>query len=477
VESPIRKLLNELFEQTNWDNPSLLNERLGQAQAGVLEWIKQSILRMGPSRVEMDVKVGSEKEARIPMGPIGKEFASLARIMMARNENPALISDYLKSLSKLRSRFNEIKNQGDPGPGARAMMVSTLGGSASELGDSLKYVDEQMLVGMTDSARAALRPLLVRPLMQAMTVVVPPAETEINRIWAAQVSEPFQRTLAAKYPFDKASRVEAGPAEIGKIFGPEGAIAKFGTDTLGPLVVRRGDTITARTWADIGARLRPEFSDNFGTWVAQLEGAAANGGGGAAGGGVAGGPGAVAQPSADQTLFQLLPQGSPGISEYSITIDGQTLRYRNNAPEWVSMLWPNASGVAGVRITAITNDGQAIEFINEPGANGLKRLFDSAQVRKIENRLNEMTWTNGPHRVVVQLRVVRTPGELAPAGKPANPGGGGGAAAILPSMGRLQGLRLPTLVVGVDGPPGKADSAPSASAPASAGAGASGAAR
>ena len=57
------------------------------------------------------------------------------------------------------------------------------------------------------------------------------------------MSEPFQRSLAPKYPFDKASRVEAGPAEIAKIFGPEGAIAKFGTDTLGPLVVRRGDTV------------------------------------------------------------------------------------------------------------------------------------------------------------------------------------------------------------------------------------------
>lgn len=445
IESPIRKLLNELFDQTSWDNPSLLNERLGKAQAGVLDWIKQSILRLSPGQVSMDVKVGTNNDTKIPMGPIGKEFASLSRIMMARAENPALINDYLKSLSKLRSRFNEIKNQGDPGPGARAMMVSTLGGSASELGDVLKFVDEQMMAGMTDTARAALRPLLVRPLMQAMQVVVPPAETEINRIWAAQVSEPFQRSLAPKYPFDKASRVEAGPAEIAKIFGPEGAIAKFGTDTLGPLVVRRGDTVTARTWADIGVRLRPEFGDQFGNWVAVLEGAAAANPVGGVSAGPAGAGGVPQQVSADQTLFQILPQGSPGITEYTVTIDSQTLRYRNTAPEWVSMVWPNPSGVAGARVTAITSDGQAVELVNEPGGSGFDRTVELAQKRKLGNQHFELTWANGPHKVVVQLRVVRTGGELPQPGKSTS-----GSAAVVPGMGRMLGLKLPALVVGVD---------------------------
>lgn len=450
IESPIRKLMTELFDQTSWDNPSLLNERLGRAQAGVLDWIKQSIQRMSPGQVSMDVKVGTEKDAKIPMGPIGKEFASLSRIMMAREDNPALINDYLKRLSKVRSRFNEVKNQGDTGPGARAMMVSTLGGANSELGDVLKFVDEQMMAGMTESARTALRPLLVRPLMQAMQVVVPPAETEINRIWAAQVGDPFLRTLAGKYPFDKASRVEAGPAEIAKIFGPEGAIAKFGTDTLGPLVVRRGDTITARTWADIGVRLRPEFSDQFGSWVAPLEGAAAA----SAGGGVAAGPagaGAVPQQvSADQTMFQILPQGSPGITEYTITIDSQTIRYRNTVPEWTSMVWPNPAGVAGARVTAITADGQAVELVNEPGRAGLSRLFELAAVRKLDGGVKELTWANGAHRVTVQLRLVRSPGEAAPPTRTSAAGGGGGAAAVVPGMGRLQGLKLPALVVGGD---------------------------
>jgi type VI protein secretion system component VasK len=60
------------------------------------------------------------------------------------------------------------------------------------------------------------------PLMQAYAVIVKPAEAELNRVWMAQVFEPYQRTLASKYPFDRQARMEASPVEVAKIFGTEG---------------------------------------------------------------------------------------------------------------------------------------------------------------------------------------------------------------------------------------------------------------
>ena len=167
------------------------------------------------------------------MGPIGKEFAALQRIMMARDSNPTLMKGYLEALGKVRSKFNQIKNQGDPGPAVKTLMADTLNEGNSELATVLKYVDEQMLVGMSDKGRAALRPLLVRPLVQAFGVMTRPVETELNRIWVAQVHEPFMRNLSNKYPFDKTSRIESAPSEIAKIFGAEGAIAKFANEGLG----------------------------------------------------------------------------------------------------------------------------------------------------------------------------------------------------------------------------------------------------
>ncbi len=344
ADSPIRKLVTTLYDETAWDNPSLLDERLAKTRHGFVDWFKQSVLRMAPANVDIKLDAGAAEGGQpVPMGPIGREFAALPRIMLARDGSPSLLDGYLQSLAKVRSKFNQMKNQGDAGPAARQLMAATFEGGGSELAEALKFVDEQMLTGASDTAKATLKPLLVRPLIQSFTVLVPPTESEVNRLWTAQVLQPFQQNLAGKYPFDPASKIEAGPAEIGRVFGPAGAIAKFSTDSLGPLVTRRGDAVAPREWANLGLRLKPAFTDGLPAWVAVLDGAAAGtqpAGGGAGAGGAA------------QSSFQLMPQGAPGFLQYTVEIDGQVLNYRNGAANWMNFVWPNAAGTPGVRISA-----------------------------------------------------------------------------------------------------------------------------
>jgi type VI secretion system protein ImpL len=293
----------------------------------------------------------------------------------------------------------------------------------------------------------------VRPLMQAFAVIVGPTETEVNRIWAAQVHEPFQRSLAAKYPFDGASKTEAGPAEIAKVFGPDGAVAKFTTETLTPLVVRRGDTLAPRTWADMGLRLRPDFSAGFALWVAPLEGGAAGaqtgGGGGGNGGGSGGGSPAT---NASQTVFQILPQGSPGLLEYTIEIDGQKLRYRNTAANWEQFVWPNPSGVAGARVSAVTNDGRTVDILNEPGRFALTKMFEKAKQRTLPGKVFELSWASGASVVTIHLRVISEPGAPAQTAGAAGTGTSPTSPAPVGATG-LRNVRLPALVVGSDAPP------------------------
>ncbi len=441
TDSPLKLVLEALFDQTSWDNPSLVNERLGKAQKGVVQWFKQSILRLSPSRVEVAVDVNG-KSKEIPMGPIGREFAALPRLMIAKDTNPALIKGYFASLAKVRSRYNDIHNEGNPGPGARKLMQGTLEAGASEVAEGLKFVDEQMMLGLTPSQRNTLRPLLVRPLMQAYAVAIPAAETEVNRRWEAEVYAPFQRTLAGKYPFDVNARIEAGPAEIAKVFGPEGAIAKFSNDTLGAMVVRRGDTVDVRTWADLGVRLRPAFLEGYGRWIAPLDGqvAAAQAGGAPQAGGTA-----PAAPAVQQA-FQILPQGAPGLLEYTIQLDGQVLRYRNATATWTDFVWPGP-GQPGARVTGVTHDGRTVEFFNEAGGYGMHRLIEAARRKRLADGNTELTWAQGALGVTVQLRTVRAPG-ATPA--PAGTAGAGGQAA--PAGSGLRGLQLPALVVGADAP-------------------------
>lgn len=419
--SPIQKVLDTLYRETSWDNPTVANEKLKGAQRGFTEWFRQTILRQAPSRVEVNVKISAD-QAEIPMGPIGKEFAGIARLMVQRSDGDSLARAYLQQLAKIRTRFNQIKNQGDPGPASRALMTQTLEGNGSDLADALRFVDEQMLAGLPDGAKSSLRPLLVRPLMQAFAVLVPPAEAELNRVWTAQVYEPFQRTLAAKYPFDTASKVEAGPAEIAKIFGPDGAIAKFSNDTLGGLVLRRGDQLSPRQWAEMGVRLQPDFTAGFNAWVAPVSGGAAAGG-------------SAASPS--QTRFQIQPVPVSGLAEYTIDIDGQMLRYRNAAPAWTDFVWPGPQAGAGVRITGVKYDGSSVEFLSEPGGFGLERMVAAAQRKRVDASTFEMSWPKADLAVTVKLRIVSTPAQV---------GAGGASAEAASGANGLRGVRLPATV-------------------------------
>ncbi len=411
--TPLAKLLKTIHHETSWDNPAMSRLDTGKADPAVVAWFKEVVLR----RTSSDLVRAGEIAARSDtQGPIGREFAGVARLVVNKEKEASLMKGYLDSLSRLRTRLNQLKNQGDPGPGAKQLMQQTLEGSGSELADALKYVDEQMLTGMSDPQKQALRPLLVRPLMQTFAMIVQPSESELNKTWMAQVVEPFQRTLAAKYPFSPGSRVEASGAEIGQFFGPDGAVAKFVTTSMGPLVVRRGDVLAARTWADMGISLAPQVVSSFPGWIAPLS---ANG---------------VAASGGPQTVFQILPIASPGTVEYTVEIDGQQVRYRNTQAIWTNMVHPGTQGASGARITALTFDGKTVELFNEPGQFGLKRLIDTAAKKRKDGGIFELKWSNGAVAVAVDLKVVST----------AEAGGGDA-----PGQARgFQGLRLPQTIVG-----------------------------
>ena len=415
--SPINRLMETLYRETAWDNPSLVNQSMNHAKSGVLQWFRNLFNRSSP--VSMDVNLGSEARAQdLQMGPIGKEFAAVAKLMVTQGNGSDAnqLKAYLKLLSRLRTRFNELKNAGDIGPGARAIAQKTLDNSGSELAETLRFVDEQMLVGVSDTSRASLRPLLVRPLMEAFAVLLKPAERELNKVWAAQVYEPFNQSLASKYPFTSNSNVEATPQEIAQIFGTGGAIARFADTQLGALVTRRGDVITPRTWADMSIRLNPRFVSDFPVYLAPQ-----------AGGGAAG----AHAPNA--TLFQIMPIPTPGLSEVTLDIDGQIMRYRNGAQQWTNFSWPSTAGQPGARLTGVTPDGRSVEFVHAPGRAGLERLISSAKKAKRDDGSFEMSWTHDGQLVRVNFRIIANPQADGP-GNARKPG--------------LRDLSLPAVIAG-----------------------------
>ena len=425
--SPLARLLETIYQQTSWDNPGAATAAATRERAEKGAWaaIMQALSRKAPGEVRDVVQLpvtGVQPADPNALGAVGREFAGVARLVGLREKQASLMGGYLDALSRLRGRLNQLKNQGDPGPGAKQFMQQTLEGTGSELADALKYVDEQMLTGMSESQKLALRPILVRPLMQTFAVVVTPSELELNRTWRAQVLEPFQKNLAAKAPF-AAGGPEASSAEIGQVFGPDGAIAKFVGTAMGPLVVRRGDVVSARTWADIGIALSPQAVASFPGWIAPL---AANG---------------VAAPAAPQTVFQMMPQSVPGIAEYTVEIAGQQMRYKNTAPAWTNLVHPGPQGVHGARVSAVTVDGRTVEVFSDSSDQGLKKLIEAATRKKKDGGVFELRWSSGLVSVMVDLKIISN-GD-ASSGPP------GGQPAPAANQG-FRGLRLPAVIAGRD---------------------------
>ncbi|MES3024252.1 MAG: type VI secretion system membrane subunit TssM [Pseudomonadota bacterium] len=440
--SPIAKLIETVHQETSWDNPTLVDAGVKNAERGFKAWFNEAVMRRTPTPLKTGMPAGPATggapltPASMPQGPVGRAFSGVAQLVVSRDRDASLMRGYMEALSKLRTRFNTIKNQGDTGPGAKQFMQQTLDGNGSELADALKYVDEQMLVGMSDQQKQSLRPLLVRPLMQTFAVIVKPAELEINKVWTAQVLAPFEKNLAVKFPFTANARVEASDAEVGAVFGPDGAIAKFFDATMGPLVVRRGDTMSARTWANMGITLAPAVTGGFPGWVAPL----------AAGGVVAGADAGVAQ-----TRFDLQALQAAGATEYTIEIDGQQLRWRGQAQPWVHLVWPNPQGVPGSRISAITPEGRTVVLLNEPGHFGLRKMIDAAKRRRLEGGVFELSWSDGMVTVMANVKIL---GSAAP------------APAAAPSQG-FRNLRLPqAITAAVPAPVPAPLSAPVPAAPA-----------
>jgi type VI secretion system protein ImpL len=374
-QSPLRKLLERARAETSWD----------ASPAGKIAAVRKSgevldLADKAPVLTETSSMLVSD-------GPVSRAFAGLARMVDARDGAEPPLRAYLAALGRLRTRLHGIENEGEIGPGARRLVEATLQGKASELVDALRITDEHMLVGLSDEQRRALRPLLLRPLMQTFASLMPHVENELNRVWSAQVFEPFHKDLIRKFPFDEEGRVEANAEEMGTIFGPSGAIARFANEALGPMVERRGDVLTPRQWAESGIALAPTLLSDFPQWVAPL-------------GSTVTGP---------QTLFQLMPEPTPdAVAEYTVTIGSQSLRYRNEPPQWSNFAWGGSSTTPIVVIEATARDGRIVRIADLQGADALGALVRTAERKRADDGTHILSWSREGLSVGMRLKIVST---------------------------------------------------------------------
>lgn len=374
--SPIRILIQRVAQETSWDNP-MVQAELAVPQKGFIAWFKRKVLNRD------EAKQVQQANSPLQHGVIAREFQMFYQMVRQRDDlqNQSLLDGYMQSMAKIRSQYNDLKSSGDIGPASMALVKQTIHEQNSIFNTSQKFVAEKMAAGTTELDQQLLQKLLVAPLIQSFEGLLVPAQAEINKLWTMQSYQPFSQNLAQKYPFSSQATLQATSNEINQIFGESGSIARFVKEHLDPLVIRRGYTLTSKTWQDLGISLNPAFVANFQTYVAPAHGVAT--------GELTQGQGTA--PAVNQSNFQFYPLENPQLLAYTFDIDGQRMLFENGIQQWVNFVWPNPGAIPGTRITLVDLEGKTHTIFDEPGEYGINRLIESAQ-RTQKGTNFEMVW-------------------------------------------------------------------------------------
>lgn len=365
--SALKLIISKAAFETAWDNPNQISKSIETAKNSVIERTEKLVL--GNSSPSTSV-------ANLPPGELGSKFALLAALSAVGEGGRTPLSAYLEMLAKLKTKLAQIAVNQEPGVPARQLMQATLNATGSEFAEALALVDGVLLSNASEEAKEVVRPLLVRPLIQAYAALIPPVEQDINRSWQAEVMTHW-RGLAGKYPFADSAN-EASMEEIARFLKPgDGILPRFIDKNLSGLVVRRGDQLIPKTWAKLGVGFNPAFLSG----VTKLTTAGSS----------------VLQEGAG-AKFELQSIPTPGLSEIVVEVDGQILRYRNGPQPWTGFTWPNAPGTSaqGARIQVVSFAGVSMSVANFPGRLGLMRLLAQAKVDEHGAGTAQLEWRFRP---------------------------------------------------------------------------------
>ncbi|MFV8749185.1 type VI secretion system membrane subunit TssM [Nannocystaceae bacterium ST9] len=214
--------------------------------------------------------------------------------------------------------------------------------------------------GQHEQWRARFDAILLPPFDAARGVVEGGEAAGLGGSWCSTIYHPWQETIASKYPFNPKG-YDLPLSEFSNWFKPDaGPIWEFYKLSLAARIVKNGNVFSiapgGSSTLTYNARLPPFLTD-------------------------VGDIGAVSfPPGSDKPKFEFEVQidGTPGISEITLTVDGAKFTYRGGPQKWERMTWPG-EGDPGGKISAKGLGGKSGD-VNKEGEWGFWRLLGEATV-------------------------------------------------------------------------------------------------
>ena len=211
---------------------------------------------------------------------------------------------------------------------------------------------------------STLEKLLMPPIDMSSNTMKTKIAGGVAKKWCSDVEATFGRTLAKGYPFNP-DGADIALDDFTTFYHPEkGELWAFYEKVLSASVPKRGTAFVLGEAGASGNAYRQSVVD-FLNASQQLTGSMF--------------PRSADDPKVD---FEVTIQGTGRVKEIALTIDGETVRYRNGPTQWHEMTWPgDGAPGASLEVQGLSNRDEIVRS----GEWGLFRLLEKGKVRRDES--------------------------------------------------------------------------------------------
>ncbi|HYK91734.1 MAG TPA: type VI secretion IcmF C-terminal domain-containing protein, partial [Acidobacteriota bacterium] len=334
--------------------------------------------------------------------PVADQFQPLHDMVTSPDggKSPSLAAQYISALAKVQVRLESLFGAGTQWDQVKAYIDSIANNLGSNEFQDVNRLTQ--LIGRQCNTRSTqpIGPLLEQPMRQAWSAMLKDAGYHLDGLWRTQISDGFKRDLESGFPFSQSGR-DVPLATVAQFLKPhEGTLDAFYDKELRMFLAAEGEGYTPRTFM---GNSQVAFSSSFLEFIAKMNAFRH----------------ALFPPGMPDIAisFDLTPDSTPGVTETLLAIDGQQIRYRNEAPMPVAMSWPSKSGAPQARLTiSLQGTGERPSTPAVEGEWALFRLLSQARIVAQSPTTYTILWSlsgsDGTRRDVrykLQARSIRNP--------------------------------------------------------------------
>lgn len=354
---------------------ALMNTLSIQGKTGqTSEALSDSLVKSAKNLLNHDEQPAIDQQAGA-QGPLDATFGPVLALMDNKGGGQTSLSlqTFLTRVTQVRLKLQQVVNAADPQAMAQTLAQTVFQGKAVDLTETRDY-GGLVAASLGQEWSGFGQTIFVQPMEQAWQQVLAPAAESLNTQWQAAVVDDWNSTFGGRYPLKNTGSEVSLPLLARYLNSDSGRIERFLQTRLNGVLHKEGshwvpDSINAQ-----GLTFSPAFLKAIDTLSTLSDVVFADGEAG--------------------MRFELRPGTAKDVMQTDLVIDSQKLSYYNQLPAWKRFTWPHDTEAPGASLSWISTQAGTRQYADMPGAWGLIRLLDKADVTPYPgvNSSFNLTW-------------------------------------------------------------------------------------